>query len=65
MKNFFSKNFITVVATRSSAREVRNSINAKAGKMVVKAPEKVMPGVWGLSLSHNDGKGTLSLNKAK
>lgn len=59
------KNFITITATRSSAREVRNNINAKAGKVVVKAPEKITAGAWGLSLAHNDGKGTLSLNKAK
>lgn len=59
------KNFITITATRSTAREVRSNINAKAGKVVVKAPEKVISGVWGLSLAHNDGKGTLSLNRAK
>ncbi|QHJ84484.1 MAG: hypothetical protein [Caudoviricetes sp.] len=52
---------ITVVASRSQARNVRSSINAKA-PAIVKSPSQVCSGVWTLSaLSFKDGKGTLSL----
>ena len=54
-------NIITVVASRSQARNIRSSINAKA-PAIVKSPSQMTSGVWALSaLSFKDGKGTLSL----